>query len=172
MAHRCSYLALLLPQIRRHFSRWIGRSSLAGEKQLDMSTPWFSFLDEPLNWHHPLGLLYDVQTARHGDVAELRPWTLVLHFSSLSVYPETILPFVDPDLAMTQSMYGTADAQDGSYLSSTMTLQSAYYSSLKQADCLRFGTCKRMVNLSKAAQVQLWDALWTRIILSRRDGSF
>lgn len=187
MARRCSYLPLLLPQIRRHFSRWIGRSSLG---KLDLSTPWFTFMDRPLNWyelsslfdleliscrHYPIGLLHDIMVAENSSGSDgaplLRPWTIQIHFQASSYPYDSILPFVDPDLSMTRSMYQEAavsnpssfsgDCTDAQFGGGTMSLQSYFYSSLKQAEYLRFGTCKRMMNLTKASQIQLWDALWT-----------
>lgn len=162
MASRCGYLPLLLPQIRRHFSRWIGKSSAGGK--LDLSTPWFSHGVDPLNWHYPVGLLHDLALAKGNESSNgtsLRPWTLTIHFN-VEAYPTAILPFTDPDLSMTRSMLVEGVDCTGAQMASSMTLQNAFYSSLKQADCLRFGSCKRMMNLSKTAQIQLWDSLWTR----------
>lgn len=179
MARRCSYLPLLLPQIRRHFSRWIGRTGV-DERQLDLSMPWFSFADTALDWHYPVGLLYDLCGARERSPGDLRPWPLTVHFTAPPDYPPSILPFADPDVGMTASMYADGDAKKPA---SSMTLQSSFYASLKQADCLRFGTAKRMMNLTKAAQVQLWDALWTHnyarfwqvnegLVTAEADGNF
>lgn len=102
----------------------------------------------------------------------LRPWSIKIHFEASSYPYDSILPFVDPDLSMTRSMYQEAtrisnpssssyDCTEAQIGGGTMSLQSYYYSALKQAECLRFGSCKRMMNLTKAAQIQLWDALWT-----------
>ncbi len=154
-APRCGYLPFVLPQIRRHFSRWISKLNNPNN---DLSHPWFSANDEPLNWHYPTGLLHDLMVARCGHVA---PFKLTIHFSG--PYPSLILPFTDPDVGLTQSMYQSLDCTSAQISSdpSGMSLQSYFYSMLKQADCLRFGTCKRMMNLAKSAQCQLWDALWT-----------
>lgn len=126
-----------------------------------MSRPWFTFNGHPLNWHYPIGLIHDLLLASHGPSSELIPLALTVHFNSAE-YPNSILPFVDSDLAMTRSMYDPKDCTESQSMPQTMSLRSHYYAALKQADCLRFGTCKRMMNLAKSAQVQLWDALWTR----------
>lgn len=149
MVHRCSYLPLLLPQIRRHFSRWIGRLGSC----LDQSQPWFSHEEDgdvPLKWHYPVGLLYDLARAR-GSAANL-PWSLTLHFSP-HPSPSPILPFTDPDL--------TDHPADCTAAQQQSSLPAHFYSSLKQADFLRFGSCRRMMGLARGAQMQLWDALWT-----------
>lgn len=81
-------------------------------------------------------------------------------------YPlDRLLPFTETDEEISLAAQGCLSSQQlassGSRAYLPMTPQSYFYSSLKQADCLRFGTCRRMNNLSKAAQCQLWDALWT-----------
>lgn len=70
-----------------------------------------------------------------GVLADLRstrelPWRLILHFSN---YPSSILPFESP--------------------------RSFYKNSLKQALCIRHGTAKVALNLTKADHGTLWDAI-------------
>lgn len=125
--------------------------------------------------HYPIGLLHDLMAAKYANDPDttscMRPWSIKIHFEASSYPYNAILPFVDPDLSMTRSMYQEAssanpssssyDCTDAQLCGGTMSLQSYFYSSLKQSECLRFGTCKRMMNLTKASQIQLWDALWT-----------
>jgi autophagy-related protein 5 len=165
--HRGSYLPLLLPQIKVHFCRWLGRLSRpliaaegeAAAGQPDLSMPWFSWEGQPLHWHHPIGISFDVceQRARRmkGDESVVLPWRLQVNFHGpYPAFPH-LLPFTDPDAAK--------PAPSGSASSAPpLTIQQMFYSSWKQADCLRWGTCRRTANLSKAAQCQVWDGLWTR----------
>lgn len=162
--HRGSYLPLLLPQIKVHFSRWLGRLSRPtegdGEQQLDLSMPWFSWEGQPLHWHHPIGISFDIceqksrKMAAGDSAAVVLPWRLQVNFHKPYPAFPSLIPFTDPDAAEPTSVTSAA--------APALTIQQMFYSSWKQADCLRWGTVRRTANLSKAAQCQVWDGLWTR----------
>jgi autophagy-related protein 5 len=137
-AQRISYLSLLVPQTRKHFSNQL-LSKTVGE------TAWFSSDDDkgvPLFWHYPIGLLYDLREFRPSYPT---PWRLTIHFSS---FPTALLP-----------LFNHMDANDCATMD---VLPSVYFSVMKQADYLRNGTGKIMNNLSRTEQLQLWEALCTK----------
>lgn len=163
MANRCSYLTLLLPQLKVHFSRWLGKLSPSQSQSL-LGTPWFSWDGKPLHWHHPIGLLFDlcsVQQKHSNQPSQMLPWSIQLNFKR--PYPSfpVLLPFNDPDIVNNEG----SDTRDSP--ASTITpafslpIQHYYYSSWKQAECLWWGSCRRSASLTKAAQCQIWDAVWT-----------
>jgi len=67
---RVSYLPLLNSRLRRHFA-----SSLISGNLLEQQI-WFDFEDEPLKWHWPIGVLYDLLAN------ESLPWSLTVHFTN------------------------------------------------------------------------------------------
>jgi autophagy-related protein 5 len=90
---------------------------------------WAEYKNIPLRWHLPTGVLYDLFA--HGD--EL-PWGLTLHFSGVEA--KGLLPYENES-----------------------TIKRHFRQALKEATCLRYGSCKRVNNLSKAQMEQLWTAL-------------
>ncbi|KAI8147430.1 autophagy protein Apg5-domain-containing protein [Fennellomyces sp. T-0311] len=118
-AARCSYLPLLTEQLEPIY------------KELDIETNigniWYDFDGEPLKWHYPIGLLYDLSGCAD------RPWRITIHFRD---FPDELLK--SPSVEAAQDMF---------------------MSMVKQADFLRHGTTKRVMNLSKKDQSQLWQSL-------------
>ncbi len=90
---------------------------------------WVEYKNVPLRWHLPTGVLFDLFA--HGD--EL-PWGLTLHFSGVEA--KALLPYEDES-----------------------SIKRHFRQALKEATCLRYGTCKRVNNLSKAQMEQLWSSL-------------
>ncbi|CAO3650802.1 unnamed protein product [Cunninghamella echinulata] len=109
---------------------------------LDPQTIWYEYNGEPLKWHYPIGLLYDIliNTTLSGDqennnnTKQILPWRLILHQGS---FPDNII-LKNPKLDIIQDMY---------------------MSMIKEADFLRHGSTKKVMNLSKSDQSQLWQAL-------------
>ncbi|KAI7862139.1 autophagy protein Apg5-domain-containing protein [Spinellus fusiger] len=99
---------------------------------------WYAYEGEPLKWHYPLGLLYDLLTfpaSQHttfGDKACL-PWHIDVYFNGFPTDKLLRNPTLD-------------------------TAQDMYMSMIKEADFLRHGTTKRVMNLSKQDQTQLWQS--------------
>ncbi|KAI9315603.1 autophagy-related protein 5, partial [Dichotomocladium elegans] len=91
---------------------------------------WYEYQGQPLKWHYPIGLLYDLQGG-----AEL-PWRITIRFSG---FPTDKL-LRNPSVESAQDMF---------------------MAMVKQADFLRHGTTKRVMNLSKSDQTQLWRSLWS-----------
>ncbi|RMX41339.1 hypothetical protein pdam_00012789 [Pocillopora damicornis] len=70
---RLSYLTLVTDKVQRHFQRAISNESV--------DEVWFEYDGQPLKWHYPIGVLFDL----HGSSASL-PWNLTVHFQK---FPET-----------------------------------------------------------------------------------
>ncbi|CAH3178039.1 unnamed protein product [Porites lobata] len=64
---RLSYLTLVTDKVQRHFQRAISSESV--------DEMWFEYDGQPLKWHYPIGVLFDL----HGSSASL-PWNLTVHF--------------------------------------------------------------------------------------------
>ncbi|KAI8074894.1 autophagy protein Apg5-domain-containing protein [Gongronella butleri] len=124
---RCSYLPMLTHALCAQVDRLEG---------VDPASVWYSFQGEPLKWHHPVGLLYDLLcSAAKRDGKELPlPWPLTMHTDA---FPESAL-LRNPNMETTQDMF---------------------MAMIKEADFLRHGSTKKVMNLSKQDQTQLWQAL-------------
>ncbi|KAK3751566.1 hypothetical protein QZH41_017776, partial [Actinostola sp. cb2023] len=64
---RLSYLMLVTDKIQRHFQRAVNQDSV--------EEMWFEYDGQPLKWHYPIGVLFDL----YGSSASL-PWNLTVHF--------------------------------------------------------------------------------------------
>lgn len=115
---------------------------------------WLSFQEVPLKWHLPIGLLYDLfsgadppsterssPTRRGGQrdneklEQSILPWKIVLRFNDWPV--DHLIP-LDPALK---------------------TLHDTFINSVKEADSLRYGEAKVIMNLSKEDSTKLWQAV-------------
>ncbi|KAK3106780.1 Autophagy protein 5, partial [Teratosphaeriaceae sp. CCFEE 6253] len=112
--------------------------------------------DVPLKWHYPAGLLYDLYSGaapvdldrrrREVDEAAVEgrgaqvpiPWRLTLHYTD---FPAAQLILLDAD----------ADT----------TLRDTFTNAMKEADCVRNGTARTAMGLSKADADTLWHAVLT-----------
>ncbi|GJJ69356.1 autophagy-related protein 5 [Entomortierella parvispora] len=129
-AQRCSYLPLLAETVRDHFVR-TGQVSGPGEI-------WFHYKGTPLKWHYAIGLLFDIlglQASNNCAAEGLLPWNVTVNFQN---YPGDKL------------IASCADSN---------VCKDAFMSMIKEADYLRNGTTKKVMNLSKADQTQLWDGI-------------
>lgn len=70
---RLSYLTLVTDKVQRHFQRAISNEGV--------DEMWFEYDGQPLKWHYPIGVLFDL----YGSSASL-PWNLTVHFQR---FPET-----------------------------------------------------------------------------------
>ncbi|KAI9279442.1 autophagy-related protein 5, partial [Umbelopsis sp. AD052] len=100
---------------------------------------WFEYQGKPLKWHYPLGLLYDILCISEPSYRQMEdtksiPWNIKVHFQN---YPAAHL-FRDQSAA---------------------TAKDFFMSMIKEADFLRYGSTKRVMNLSKSDQSQLWESL-------------
>ncbi|XP_046403770.1 autophagy protein 5 [Ischnura elegans] len=73
MVPRLSYFPLVTDKVRKHFSRHIQPERRDAEM-------WLDFNGQPLKWHYPIGLLFDLQ----GNDISL-PWNITVHFDK---FPE------------------------------------------------------------------------------------
>ncbi|KAI9351909.1 putative autophagy protein [Pilaira anomala] len=122
---RCSYLPLITKQIQNTLT---GLGMKIPEE--DFSSVWYQDSNrQPLKWHYPIGLLFDL----YSNLDSL-PWSLTLCFKDLPT--DILLLKPTPE-----------------------TMQDMFMSMVKEADFLRHGTTKKVMNLSKRDQSQLWQSL-------------
>ncbi|KAF9927004.1 autophagy protein 5 [Linnemannia zychae] len=134
-APRCSYLTLLTTQIHRHFTT--KRLGFA----VDESEMWFDYEGLPLKWHYPIGLLFDIYilqaTSSKKNTAFSLPWQVTIHSRN---FPNEKL-IKNPTLK---------------------NCQDYFMSMVKEADYLRNGSTKKVMNMSKSDQTQLWEGLQSK----------
>ncbi|ORE06362.1 APG5-domain-containing protein [Rhizopus microsporus var. microsporus] len=123
-ASRCSYLPLLTNRVREILS---GLDIKIPDSDYD--NVWYEYNHEPLRWHYPIGLLYDL----YGHLIPL-PWSITIHFKNLPTNSILARPTTD-------------------------TIQSMFMSMIKEADFLRNGNTKKVMNLSKRDHTQLWQSI-------------
>nr|NP_001071885.1 autophagy protein 5 [Ciona intestinalis]CAJ31265.1 autophagy protein 5 [Ciona intestinalis] len=70
MLPRSSYLSLFTSKMVEHFSHYMEE-----EKRGEV---WFEFNGNPLRWHYPCGLLFDL----HCDTTSDLPWPITVHFQN------------------------------------------------------------------------------------------
>ncbi|CEP15672.1 hypothetical protein [Parasitella parasitica] len=121
---RCSYL----PLVTKHLQQLLLSLGMQISEQAFQSI-WYDYDLQPLKWHYPVGLLFDLHT-----VDLCTPWNITLHFKGLP--SDSILLNPTPE-----------------------TMQDMFMSMIKEADFLRNGNIKKVMNLSKRDTTQLWDSL-------------
>ncbi|KAJ2769967.1 autophagy protein 5 [Coemansia nantahalensis] len=137
---RVSYLPFITARVKE---RWLdpmlalsGTRAAADSATIKESDIWFEYNGQPLKWHYPAGLLYDmlVGDAARGE-AEL-PWSLTLHVRK---FPADKL------------IQGP----------STQHMRDMFMAMVKESDFIRNGSTKRVMDLAKSDQMQLLDGLET-----------
>ncbi|OAD06343.1 hypothetical protein MUCCIDRAFT_106914 [Mucor lusitanicus CBS 277.49] len=121
---RCSYL----PLVTKHIQQLLVNLGMQVSDEVFQSA-WYDHERQPLKWHYPVGLLFDLHAT---DLS--KTWNLTLHFKDLP-----------SDLILLKP---TAE-----------TMQDMFMSMIKEADFLRNGNIKKVMNLSKRDTTQLWDSL-------------
>ncbi|KAI9229563.1 MAG: autophagy-related protein 5 [Piptocephalis tieghemiana] len=127
MAPRCGYLL------------WISEQLLDNLRNLPLpeieypSSLWYSRHGEPLPWHLPLGLLYDLDRSAHPSDPPL-PWTIQVHTRGYPI--DRLLPPPCDDL-----------------------LYAHHMSMMKESDVLRHGSANKVMRLSKEDQTSLFNSL-------------
>lgn len=92
-------------------------------------TPWFDSNGIPLRWQTPLGVLYDLMTAK-----DEKPWALTIHFRG---YPSSdLLPWTGPE-----------------------SLRAAFINSLKEAAYIHAGSSAAVMGMASATQNDLWKSI-------------
>lgn len=77
---RVSYLPIVTDKVTKHFQRAI-------KPDVNTNTVWFDFNGQPLKWHYPIGVLFDL----YGSSKSL-PWNITVHFED---FPEDELIHCD-----------------------------------------------------------------------------
>ncbi|RKO87966.1 autophagy protein Apg5-domain-containing protein, partial [Blyttiomyces helicus] len=135
LAPRCSYIPLLVQQVRQFFVDHAGLSFAGDDSEI-----WFESQGVPLKWHYPIGLLYDLHVApvcsRSGEPPPL-PWEVTVRFRGFPA---------DKLIRVQSSM--TVDAP-----------QDHFMAMIKEADYLRSGSIKKVMSLSKQDQTALWSGI-------------
>ncbi|CAG8500726.1 1912_t:CDS:2 [Paraglomus brasilianum] len=134
-APRCSYFPLLTSQIRKYFT------DLSLQFIGDDAEIWYDVDGTPLKWHYPIGLLFDLHTGYRPDSNSPPPlpWPVTVHFKN----------FPADKLIRAQAIDATQDF---------------FMSMIKEADFLRNGSTKKVMNLSKNDQF-IEDSLLSRKML-------
>lgn len=71
MVSRITYFPMVLDRVVKYFNRFIDQS-----KQVMTNDMWLDYNGQPVKWHHPIGLSWDLIGSNY-DL----PWKLILHFS-------------------------------------------------------------------------------------------
>ena len=117
------------------------------EKEYEKDKIWFSGQDDkPIQWHLPIGFLYDIAcTTSNSD--ELLPWKIVVRFSK---FPHnTILELANGKAA-----------------------EENFFHSLKQALYIQYGSAKSVMSITRAEQSELWDAVMRCTLLVSLSGLY
>jgi len=120
LAPRCGYLPLAVNEAKHHFLPFVPPR---------VDDPWLEFQGNPVKWHLPTGVLFDLWSSP----TEL-PWALDIHFVN---FPAQKVMRVTNDEA----------------------LKSFYMNSLKEANHLKHGDNVMINNLSRPDQDFLWEGL-------------
>ena len=167
---RISYLPLIVADVKKNLLDLVLEQPALGalnEKEL-----WFEYEGQPLRWHWQIGLLYDYHTANSAR-------TCIAYQSATS--STSGLGSLRSDVAST-----TQAGTDGASLSATQPLRlpwnirlrlskppaerlhsnsglesckTSFMSMIKEADFVRYGSTKKVVNLRKQEQDALWDGV-------------
>ncbi|KAJ9081492.1 autophagy protein 5, variant 3 [Entomophthora muscae] len=130
---RCGYFSFYL----KEFVRFVLRDVL-DDSGFSLSDVWLEYRGLPLKWHLPIGHLFDVFTGQEETLPDFG-WNITLRYGN---YPSDKLfrGFQPSSLSSSPS--------------------SDFFMALnKESSYLRHGTAKKIMNLSKEDQMQLWDSL-------------
>ncbi|KAJ1848048.1 autophagy protein 5 [Coemansia sp. RSA 2703] len=97
---------------------------------------WFEYRGQPLKWHYPVGLLYDMLVAGGARGEPELPWGLTLHVRKFPV--------------------GKLVAGSG-----VQSMRDMFMAMIKESDFIRNGSTKRVMDLAKSDQMQFLDGLET-----------
>eukprot|EP00094_Tigriopus_californicus_P002092 TCALIF_02016-PA protein Name:"Similar to ATG5 Autophagy protein 5 (Pongo abelii)" AED:0.09 eAED:0.09 QI:4/1/1/1/1/1/4/341/245 len=125
MLPRQTYLPIATEKVRKHFSKHV-------KVEHQENPMWFEFDGTPLQWHRPLGVLYDL-AVMNSDGEARPPWSLVVHFDN---YPH----------------------QEILRLDSPQAVEMNFMSSIKEADFIKHAG-KIISTMQKKDHLQLWQGL-------------
>ncbi|KAF9987402.1 autophagy protein 5 [Mortierella antarctica] len=128
----------------------------------DDAEVWYEFEGTPLKWHYPIGLLYDIHglqaSAGGGMNGSLLPWKVTVHFQNFPGDKLIKSQAVDSCQDYFMSMIKEARTKSAEVSDSISVPPSGDHT---YADYLRNGSTKKVMNMSKSDQTQLWDGLWS-----------
>lgn len=167
---RISYLPLIIADVRRNLLELVLEQpalNVLNEKEL-----WFEYEGQPLRWHWQIGLLYDYHTSNPARTAiayqssstnttglgSLRPNTpLIPQGGSDTEFSSAAQPSRLPwNIRLRLSKLPVERLHSNSGLESCKT---SFMSMIKEADFVRYGSTKKVVNLRKQEQDTLWDSV-------------
>lgn len=76
MLPRLSYFPLVVDKVHKHFCRYV-------DERYHDNEMWLDYNGQPLRWHLPIGVLYDLLTSD-----SVLPWSVTVHFQN---FPESEL---------------------------------------------------------------------------------
>lgn len=167
---RISYLPLIVADVKKNLLELILEQPALNT--LNDKEFWFEYEGQPLRWHWQIGLLYDYHTAN--------PARTAIAYQS-AIASTTGLGSLRSDMASPALGFTDAGASSASQpcrlpwqirlrlskppaerLHSNAGLEScktSFMSMIKEADFVRYGSTKKVVNLRKQEQDTLWDGV-------------
>ncbi|TKY86101.1 hypothetical protein EX895_004926 [Sporisorium graminicola] len=167
---RISYLPLIVADVKKNLLDLVLEQpalNMLNEKEL-----WFEYEGQPLRWHWQIGLLYDYHTSNPAPSAIAYQSTAVTSSGLGSLRSDV------PSLAQGSLDGGAVSAAQPSRLpwnirlrlskpptdrlhsnSGLESCKTSFMSMIKEADFVRYGSTKKVVNLRKQEQDTLWDGV-------------
>lgn len=168
---RTSYLPLIVTEVKKNLLELVLEQPALhtiNEKEL-----WFEYEGQPLRWHWQIGLLYDYHTSNPARTA-IAYQTSSTNVSGLGSLRSDNAPLTQ---GVTSDAVAALSAQPSRLpwrirlrlskppldrLHSNAGLEScktSFMSMIKEADFVRYGSTKKVVNLRKQEQDALWDGV-------------
>lgn len=167
---RISYLPLIVADVRKNLLELVLEQpalNVLNEKEL-----WFEYEGQPLRWHWQIGLLYDYHTSNPARTA------VVYQSSSANTSGLGSLRSEPPLIPQSGTDRGVPPPGQPSRLpwnirlrlskppverlhsnSGLESCKTSFMSMIKEADFVRYGSTKKVVNLRKQEQDTLWDGV-------------
>ncbi|KAK4331252.1 Autophagy protein 5 [Rhodotorula toruloides] len=163
-APRTAYLPLLLPQIRKYFVNLVlDDNTAASLRDQDLC---FKADGVPLKWHWPVGLFSTLlRPARFLQRNSPRTFRILTHrppsntlLSTLDTY--LVLPPADPTQPWKITLHLRDPPSDVLVVSNKIEdARVGFMAMVKEADYVRSGNTKRVMNLRKEQQDGLWEGV-------------
>jgi len=121
-----------LPLVSRSARESFGESA----PDVGESGVWYEYESKPLRWNVPIGVLFDYyRNTNNDDTCDQNlPFRITIRFQG---FPKAnLLP-----------------------CAAEIDVENAFFNSMKQALSLKFGSAKRLMEISKASQENLWDGI-------------
>ncbi len=133
MLSRQSYFPCIIEKILRYYSTYFKENPNDTTNNVSLANLWLEYESNPLKWHYPIGVLYDLYTSSISSASSHLPWQITVH---LSKFPEgEILRFPDKE-----------------------SIEAHYMSTVKEADALKHKG-QIIGDMQKRDHKQLWNSL-------------